>query len=188
MPPTEGERRRCYVAAWCNCSIGRKLHLRRRGLRPRRPQPLPMLPKHPYRARSRLSKALWSASGASLASARSVALKMDRLQIIPSAEGDGLMLMMGATKEELKNMPTFKSKKEQGTEKQAAERPRNTPATTPLPKNSLQQQLDDSLARRFGLEVRPSRVLCCYEICPTDVSRVHQRSTQEGNFFPLIAS
>lgn len=66
---------------------------------------------------------------------KSVALKMDRLQMIPSAEGDGLMLTMGANKEELKNTPTFKSKKEQDAEKQAAERPRNTPATTPQPKN-----------------------------------------------------
>jgi len=66
---------------------------------------------------------------------KTVALKMDRLQMVPNSEGDGLMLMMGANKEELKNTPTFKSKKEQDAEKQAAERPRNTPATTPLPKN-----------------------------------------------------
>jgi hypothetical protein len=37
------------------------------------------------------------------------------------------MLMMGATKEELKNTPTFKSKKEQDAEKQAAERARERP-------------------------------------------------------------
>jgi len=66
---------------------------------------------------------------------KSVALKMDRLQMTPNPEGDGLVLMTGANKEELKNTPTFKSKKEQDAEKQAAERPRNTPATTPLPKN-----------------------------------------------------
>ena len=66
---------------------------------------------------------------------KTVALKMDRLQMVPNSEGDGLMLMMGANKEELKNTPTFKSKKEQDAEKQAAERPRNPPATTPLPKN-----------------------------------------------------
>jgi hypothetical protein len=66
---------------------------------------------------------------------KSVALKMDRLEMTPNPEGDGLVLMMGANKEELKNTPTFKSKKEQDAEKQAAERPRNTPATTPLPKN-----------------------------------------------------
>jgi sporulation protein YlmC with PRC-barrel domain len=66
---------------------------------------------------------------------KSVALKMDRLQMIQNPEGDGLVLLMGANKEELKNTPTFKSKKEQDAEKQAAERPRNTPGTTPLPKN-----------------------------------------------------
>lgn len=66
---------------------------------------------------------------------KTVALKMDRLQMTPNSEGDGLVLMMGANKEELKNTPTFKSKKEQDAEKQAAERPRNTPATTPVPKN-----------------------------------------------------
>lgn len=66
---------------------------------------------------------------------KSVALKMDRLDMTPNPQGDGLVLMMGANKEELKNAPTFKSKKEQDAEKQAAEHPRNTPATTPLPKN-----------------------------------------------------
>jgi sporulation protein YlmC with PRC-barrel domain len=66
---------------------------------------------------------------------KSVALKMDRLQMSQNSEGGGLMLTMDANKDELKNTPTFKSKKEQDAEKQAAERPRNTPATTPLPKN-----------------------------------------------------
>jgi sporulation protein YlmC with PRC-barrel domain len=66
---------------------------------------------------------------------KSVALKMDRLDMTPNPQGDGLVLMMGANKEELKNAPTFKSKKERDAEKQAAEHPRNTPATTPLPKN-----------------------------------------------------
>ena len=66
---------------------------------------------------------------------KSVALKMERLDMTPNPQGDGLVLMMGANKEELKNAPTFKSKKEQDAEKQAAEHPRNTPATTPLPKN-----------------------------------------------------
>jgi sporulation protein YlmC with PRC-barrel domain len=58
---------------------------------------------------------------------KTVALKMDRLQMTPNSEGDGLMLMMGANKEELKNTPTFKSKKEQDAEKQAAERARERP-------------------------------------------------------------
>jgi len=58
---------------------------------------------------------------------KSVALKMDRLEMTPNPEGDGLVLMMGANKEELKNTPTFKYKKEQDDEKQAAERARERP-------------------------------------------------------------
>jgi hypothetical protein len=66
---------------------------------------------------------------------KSVALKMDRLQMSQNPE-DCLVLTMDANKEELKNTPTFKSKKEQDAEKQAAERPRvNVPAPTPQPKN-----------------------------------------------------
>jgi sporulation protein YlmC with PRC-barrel domain len=58
---------------------------------------------------------------------KTVALKMDRLQMTPNSEGDGLILMTGANKEELKNTPTFKSKTEQAAEKQAAERARERP-------------------------------------------------------------
>src|SRR5204863_3533889 len=65
---------------------------------------------------------------------KSVALKMDRLQIGHSADG-GLQLVMDVKKEELANAPSFKSKKEQDAEKQAAERPRNLPGTMPPPKN-----------------------------------------------------
>jgi hypothetical protein len=57
---------------------------------------------------------------------KAVALKMDRLQI--SHNGDGSMqLMMDVKKEELVNAPSFKSKKDQDAEKQAAERARNQP-------------------------------------------------------------
>jgi hypothetical protein len=57
---------------------------------------------------------------------KSVALKMDRLQI--SHGGDGtVQLMMDVKKEELANAPSFKSKKDQEAEKQAAERARNQP-------------------------------------------------------------
>ena len=57
---------------------------------------------------------------------KSVALKMDRLQI--SHNGDGsIQLMMDVKKEELTNAPSFKSKKDQDAEKQAAERSRNQP-------------------------------------------------------------
>ena len=51
---------------------------------------------------------------------------MDRLQI--SQNGDGsVQLMMDVKKEELTNAPSFKSKKDQDAEKQAAERARNQP-------------------------------------------------------------
>jgi sporulation protein YlmC with PRC-barrel domain len=64
-----------------------------------------------------------------------VALKMDRLRIGHNADG-GLQLMMDVKKEELTNTPTFKSKKDQDAEKQAAERPRiQQPPTMPPPKN-----------------------------------------------------
>ena len=65
---------------------------------------------------------------------KSVAMKLDRLQISPAAEG-GLQLTMDVKKEELVNTPTFKSKKDQEAEKQAEERARSQPATTPQPKN-----------------------------------------------------
>jgi sporulation protein YlmC with PRC-barrel domain len=65
-----------------------------------------------------------------------VALKMDRLQI--QHNGDGTMqLMMDVKKEELANAPSFKSKKEMESEKQAAERARNQPA---LPQNRPTQK------------------------------------------------
>ncbi len=57
---------------------------------------------------------------------KSVALKMDRLQITNTAEG-AVQLTMDAKKEELANAPSFKSKREMDNEKQAAETPRSTP-------------------------------------------------------------
>jgi len=57
---------------------------------------------------------------------KAVALKMDRLQI--NHNGDGaVQLMMDVKKEELANAPSFKSKRDQEAEKQAAERARNQP-------------------------------------------------------------
>jgi sporulation protein YlmC with PRC-barrel domain len=53
---------------------------------------------------------------------KSVALKMDRLQM--SRDQDGLRLVMDVRKEELANAPSFKSKRDQDAEKQAAERAR----------------------------------------------------------------
>jgi sporulation protein YlmC with PRC-barrel domain len=58
---------------------------------------------------------------------KSVAMKMDRLQISQSAQ-DGTQLMMDVKKEELANAPSFKSKRDQDAEKQAAERARNQPS------------------------------------------------------------
>jgi hypothetical protein len=57
---------------------------------------------------------------------KSVALKLDRLRISHDAQG-ALELTMDAKKEELANAPSFKSKRDQDSERQAAERARNTP-------------------------------------------------------------
>jgi uncharacterized protein YrrD len=65
---------------------------------------------------------------------KSVAMKLDRLKMTTDADGR-LQLTMDAKKEELTNTPTFKSKKDQDAEKQAAERPRVQTPTMPPPKN-----------------------------------------------------
>jgi hypothetical protein len=57
---------------------------------------------------------------------KTIALKMDRLKMTAGANGD-LELAMDMTKDELKNTPTFKSKREQDVEKQAVERARERP-------------------------------------------------------------
>jgi sporulation protein YlmC with PRC-barrel domain len=66
---------------------------------------------------------------------KSVALKLDRLQITPDAKAGTLQLTMDAKKEELSNAPSFVSKRDQEAERQAAERARNQPqgggGTTP---------------------------------------------------------
>ena len=61
---------------------------------------------------------------------KSVAMKMDRLQI--GQDKDGLQLTMDAKKEELTNAPSFKSKKDVDAERQSAERASNPP-TGPRP-------------------------------------------------------
>jgi sporulation protein YlmC with PRC-barrel domain len=58
---------------------------------------------------------------------KSVAMKLDRLQITHDAQTGGVQLMMDAKKEELANTPSFKSKRDQDAEKQAAERARSLP-------------------------------------------------------------
>src|SRR2546422_2489087 len=54
---------------------------------------------------------------------KSVAMKLDRLKMTSGPNG-AMELAMDVKKEELTNTPTFKSKKDQDAEKQAAERPR----------------------------------------------------------------
>ena len=56
---------------------------------------------------------------------KSVAMKIDRLQI--AQDKDGLQLTMDAKKEELANAPSFKSKKDVDAERQSAERANNPP-------------------------------------------------------------
>lgn len=63
---------------------------------------------------------------------KTVALKMDRLKMTPAANGE-MELAMDMTKDELKNTPTFKSKKEQDEEKLAAERARERAQTPAQP-------------------------------------------------------
>src|SRR5882724_11066492 len=58
---------------------------------------------------------------------KSVAMKLDRLQITHDTQSGGLQLMMDAKKDELANTPSFKSKRDQDAEKQAAERARSQP-------------------------------------------------------------
>ena len=61
---------------------------------------------------------------------KAVALKLDRLKMTPEQDG-ALKLVMDIKKDELSNAPTFKSKKEQDQEKQAAERARSQPPAQP---------------------------------------------------------
>jgi sporulation protein YlmC with PRC-barrel domain len=63
---------------------------------------------------------------------RSVAMKLDRLQISHDAQSGGVLLMMDAKKEELANTPYFKSKRDQNSERQAAERARTQPQGGPV--------------------------------------------------------
>jgi sporulation protein YlmC with PRC-barrel domain len=58
---------------------------------------------------------------------KSVAMKLDRLQITHDTQGGGVQLTMDAKKDELANTPSFKTQRDQFAEKQAAERARNLP-------------------------------------------------------------
>jgi hypothetical protein len=69
---------------------------------------------------------------------KSVALKLDRLQMIPDGE-NGLRLMMDVKKDELSNAPSFKSRRDQDAEKQAAERARERPQLPAQPGSPTQR-------------------------------------------------
>jgi sporulation protein YlmC with PRC-barrel domain len=69
---------------------------------------------------------------------KSVALKLDRLQMIPDGE-NGLRLMMDVKKDELSNAPSFKSQRDQDAEKQAAERARERPQLPAQPGSPTQR-------------------------------------------------
>ena len=62
---------------------------------------------------------------------KSVALKLDRLQMNPDPK-EGLHLTVDVKKDELAEAPSFKSKREQDAERQAAELARQRPQT-PMP-------------------------------------------------------
>jgi hypothetical protein len=63
---------------------------------------------------------------------KTVALKLDRLKMTPGANGE-MELAMDMTKDELKNTPTFTSRKEQDAEKLAVERARERPQVPAQP-------------------------------------------------------
>jgi hypothetical protein len=58
---------------------------------------------------------------------KSVALKIDGLQIMPDPQTGAVALMMDAKKEELASTPSFKSRRDQDSERQSMERARNQP-------------------------------------------------------------
>jgi hypothetical protein len=58
---------------------------------------------------------------------KSVALQMDKLKIAQNPDGS-VMLTMDVTKDELKNAPEFKSKRDQDAEKKRSETPASRPA------------------------------------------------------------
>jgi PRC-barrel domain len=58
---------------------------------------------------------------------KSVAMKIDRLQIMPDPQTGAVALMMDAKKEELASTPSFKSRRDQDAERQSMERARNQP-------------------------------------------------------------
>jgi hypothetical protein len=58
---------------------------------------------------------------------KSVAMKLDRLQMTQDTKSGGLQLTMDAKKDELATTPSFKSRRDQEAERQAFERARSQP-------------------------------------------------------------
>jgi hypothetical protein len=65
---------------------------------------------------------------------KSVALKLDKLKMTTAADGT-MELAMDMTKDELRNTPSFKSKRDVDAEKAAEQRRNEAPAQRPVPKN-----------------------------------------------------
>jgi len=61
---------------------------------------------------------------------KSVAMKLDRLQMTQDTKSGGLQLTMDVKKDELASTPSFRSRREQETERQAFERARSQPQGT----------------------------------------------------------
>jgi hypothetical protein len=65
---------------------------------------------------------------------KSVALKLDKLKMATAADGT-MELAMDMTKDELRNTPSFKSKRDVDAEKLAEQRRNEAPAQRTMPKN-----------------------------------------------------
>ena len=65
---------------------------------------------------------------------KSVALKLGKLKMATAADG-AMELSMDMTRDELRNTPSFKSKRDLDAEKAAEQRRNEAPAQWPVPKN-----------------------------------------------------
>jgi hypothetical protein len=63
-----------------------------------------------------------------------VALELDKLKMATAADG-AMELSMDMTRDELRNTPSFKSKRDLDTEKAAEQRRNEAPTQRPVPKN-----------------------------------------------------
>src|SRR5262249_56176126 len=64
---------------------------------------------------------------------KSVAMKLDRLQMTQDAKSGGLQLTMDVKKDELANTPSFKSRRDQEADREAFEPARRQPQPPPAP-------------------------------------------------------